>query len=612
MLNIPEAVKNLYKEETTEQIRKNLRITFPDGQLSDDFPNGITCANIVAESMRFTESVCSQDNFKFGTSEAPVIEFETVGVPNILGYRIQAWLEIETTTVSDDLTGDYDGEFIALADSDLGFPFYRLPLGVFTVQSCPRSHGAMTHRQITAYGFQITNNDSALDAFTLYKISQMYTASTYDVGYKFFCPALYSSRFDSRYFTRSLISSAIGSSGAIESATIAFHNEDMSLFTQSLAAQGTRLISTRYSGGSLVEVVRKNWSYSALAEKLASNIKASFEESGLDTEADWSQSYIGTTELGSMDAAIAALVNILLGSDSVLFRAYIGAAGSTFQIGKEQFDDLYEMTLPAGAGDWDVVIPYYVPALEFRFHHPLYEMNITVPASYVDGAEVAFYDVTPIEEYSIDMGTISLPSTLSVDRNGTTYYGFYNSFSLSELFGGLFEMQGMFGKVTRSGAIIPFVLGDTALENLTQDILPSLWWDESVVNGVGSVMVTYLDADTKETFNAVVQIGDGSSVYDMSQNYYFTKWGKSLSAVTAIINGSFKDHIAALSWTPTDATVRGLPYLEAGDWVGADTGAEDITEVEFPILRRELTGIQTLTDTISSVAGQIVEVQYNA
>lgn len=611
MLNIPEAVKQLYKEETTEQIRKNLRITFPDGQLSDEFPNGITCNNIVAESMRFTESVCSQDNFKFGTSEAPVIEFETVGVPNILGYRIQAWLEIETTTVSDDLTGDYDGEYVSKADSDLGFPFYRLPLGVFTVQSCPRSHGAMTHRQITAYGLQLTANDSSLDAFTRYKISQFYRSETYDVGYKFFCPSLFSSRYDSRYFTRSLIDSAIQSSSGFYEAYIQFHNsDDMSLHTLSLAAQGTRLLSSSYSGGSLIEVVRKGWSYSALAEKLSSNIKAAFIDAGLDSEADWSQSYMGETELGSLDAAVAAIANILFASNGALFRANIGAAGGRFQIEKEQIDDLFDMTLPTGAGAWDIVVPYYVPELDFLFEHPLYEMNVYVPASYVDGAEVGFYDVEPRQEYAIDTGTLKLPHTLTREDPSTliTYYSFYNSFSMAELFGGLFEMRGMFGKVTRAGALVPFELDNTAAETFTRDYLASLWWDESVVNPVGSVQITYKDKTTEQEATAIIQIGNGLSVYDMSANYYFQKWGRTLSEITALIQSQFAANVAALTWTPTDATAQGRPWLEAGDWIEAATGAEDVQTVGFPILRRELSGIQSLTDTITSVAGLIIEV----
>ena len=58
MLNIPDSVKALYKQDG---VRKNFRAHFPGGELPD-----ITNDNIVMESVKFTESICSQDVFKFG------------------------------------------------------------------------------------------------------------------------------------------------------------------------------------------------------------------------------------------------------------------------------------------------------------------------------------------------------------------------------------------------------------------------------------------------------------------------------------------------------------------------------------------------------------------
>ena len=79
MLNIPDSVKAPYKQDG---VRKNFRAHFPGGELPD-----ITNDNIVQESVKFTESICSQDVFKFGLTEASVIEFETVGVANMYGKQ---------------------------------------------------------------------------------------------------------------------------------------------------------------------------------------------------------------------------------------------------------------------------------------------------------------------------------------------------------------------------------------------------------------------------------------------------------------------------------------------------------------------------------------------
>lgn len=91
MLYIPEEVKEILKKDS---IKKNLRISFPNGERAD-----ITNENIIAESMSFTESICSRDYLKFGLCEAPAIEFETVGVENIKGMEIEAAIEIDTSTM---------------------------------------------------------------------------------------------------------------------------------------------------------------------------------------------------------------------------------------------------------------------------------------------------------------------------------------------------------------------------------------------------------------------------------------------------------------------------------------------------------------------------------
>lgn len=150
MLNIPDSIKALYQRD---DVQKNFRVQFPNGELPD-----ITNENVVAESVRLTESLCSQEVLKFGLTEAPVIEFETVGVANMYGMKIECFSEIDTSSLTAaqiaDIQAmtDLDGELVLEADSDLGWGFYRLPLGVFHVDSCPRSHGQMSHRKVTAYG----------------------------------------------------------------------------------------------------------------------------------------------------------------------------------------------------------------------------------------------------------------------------------------------------------------------------------------------------------------------------------------------------------------------------------------------------------------------------
>ncbi len=89
MLYIPEEVKDVLKRDS---VRKNLRISFPNGEHED-----ITNDNLIAESMTFTESICSRDDFRLGLTESPTIEFETFNVDNIKGAEIDVSIEIDIT-----------------------------------------------------------------------------------------------------------------------------------------------------------------------------------------------------------------------------------------------------------------------------------------------------------------------------------------------------------------------------------------------------------------------------------------------------------------------------------------------------------------------------------
>ena len=62
MLNLPESIKALFKRDS---VLKNFRVHFPNGGFSD-----ITNENIVEESVKFSESLCSQNIFRFGCAEA--------------------------------------------------------------------------------------------------------------------------------------------------------------------------------------------------------------------------------------------------------------------------------------------------------------------------------------------------------------------------------------------------------------------------------------------------------------------------------------------------------------------------------------------------------------
>ena len=167
MLNIPDSVKALFKQDG---VRKNFRAHFPNGELSD-----LTNENVMQESVKFTESVCSQDVFKFGLTEASVIEFETVGGGNMYGMTIDCSCEIDCSSLSAAdkaaiAAGTWDGTW------DGENEVFSVPYGTFRVESCPRDHQAMAHRKVTAY----TEDMSEPNEFEQKKLAVYGWSKTYD------------------------------------------------------------------------------------------------------------------------------------------------------------------------------------------------------------------------------------------------------------------------------------------------------------------------------------------------------------------------------------------------------------------------------------------------
>ena len=144
MIDIPEEIKQLFRNDC---VNKNLRICFPNGEREN-----IVNDNIVKESFKFTESICSREKLKFGLCESSVVEFECVGIKNIKGCEIEVFCEIDISSLPEEQVEEY-----GTTSEDVGFPYYSLPYGVFVVDSCKRQTD-MKRRKVVAYGKIIQEN----------------------------------------------------------------------------------------------------------------------------------------------------------------------------------------------------------------------------------------------------------------------------------------------------------------------------------------------------------------------------------------------------------------------------------------------------------------------
>lgn len=87
--------------------------------------------NLISESVKIDERMCSGDEIKFGLCEGSSLEFQYFGFDNIRGCEIEAILSVEY---------DDDGESA----------YYDIPMGWFTVDQCPKQFSTGIYK-VTAY-----------------------------------------------------------------------------------------------------------------------------------------------------------------------------------------------------------------------------------------------------------------------------------------------------------------------------------------------------------------------------------------------------------------------------------------------------------------------------
>ena len=552
MLTVPALIKSLFMYDG---VRKNFRVHFPNGEFAD-----ITNENIVQESLKFTESLCSQSVFKFGLAEASVIEFETVGVGNMYGMTIEASIEIDTSSLSAaNITtiqsNPGDGTLVLAADSDLGYGFYRVPLGKFRVEKCPRNHGAMTHRQVVAYSVDlITDVISPCEAA---KMRANRTAET--MPYQSVDSLIYAnigwlnSKFVTDNFTKTTV-------------------------TGSLQTSISDQVSYTIDGYTLTI----GWTYSRHKYEIQASSSDTFwcaEKQGFDSSdaAAWVKETLESLNLGEYYE-----------------KAYKAKLKSVFNF--------------IGGGIYtsnNIPIRLVAPSSTDTMYCPLYVSfqiwwNKT-GQSFSDA--FTLYQGSPYKVSTLAYSTT--PSAIGITFKPTgqhgSYYTYVGAYSMKKLLPGWLELSGLFGSGHRGLGFKLFSLPST-YASIPRSAYSECWWDEYDVSPVGVVTATFVNGDAGEgTYN--IEIGDGASVYEMKDNALLKSTSISLSDLTTLLSGDFATNAAKVNFTPCDLTMRGYPWIEAGDRIEVQN--EDNIYFYSFALRIELSGIQHMQMLITAQGGEI-------
>lgn len=629
MLNIPESIKSLF---SSDRCRKNFRVRFPNGELPD-----ITNKDVVRESVRFTESLCSRDILKFGLTEASVIEFETVGVGNMYGMMIEAFCEVDTSSlssaeISSIQSGTWDGVLVTEADSDIGYGFYRIPYGLFRVESCPRNHEAMAHRQVKAYSLsysRLSRDFEPLPPTTIFKEIHVDPAALYDQltegnlvesdmvekrsGLGMMPGALYGPG-GTRYEIRPAALDVNGKIGAypylywatdgcadylrikLEYDEEAYEQAGLAVL-QAINDAGIDI--TRHAGGnpwygSNEEALRDRYPqlFSPCIYVTAHEAYAD-SNYGTDTAATYGPAWWQPIENGKLVP--------IPGFDKIHpenVYSYEGVPGN----------NKFVCTSPV------IALPYYSSPrgsyvlrnlatennkLFFDVDYP--EVAVVYAKAYkrdiLSGMRVKIQPTGTAKSYI--MATYGNRTNIGVSR-----WSYVDALDREAILDGYLELRAMFGKVDRSGKLQALRLNTENPVALQPERYSQLWWDEYDVEPIGTILYSFEneeDGESEQEYN----FGSGASIYDMTDNALLKNLVEpSAESVQALLDEHFIPHLLPVAFTPIELTMQGLPYLEDGDYLTAV--ANDGTVARSFNMRHELSGIQILEADVTSVSGQII------
>lgn len=615
MLNIPEAVQNLFKQDG---VPKQFRVHFPNGERAD-----IEHDQIVEGSVKFTESVSSKDVLQFGLAEASEIQFECVGVENIYGATIQCATEI--------LVGDADGEDVNNTLPWLtpqyveysGKKYYRIPYGEFIVESCPRKQGAMKHRRVQGYCRTMLDSMPSISAIikgvTPYKsitITDGCIKGIIDNSYfTQITPTVYTNRYMAgTFFNSSGREIVLACQNAITirpyefgtftrryvALKVRYEIDD----TESYALYGQKIAEALSDKGYDLTYGYKGVKlYNSNLEALQKRMPYLFTPSIYVYE----NAASGDTFLENIDYSFPA------GNNEMVYL--VSSSNNYGLIGKAENGNFYDMGFTMASNNASFVVTVYssltsdtivsqetIPISGVSFSGTVLSATAYQVPDEVGYSLVVSPTLKVNNYFKYTYGTNGNSNKRGGKRSG---YAYYNSASLPSVILGFYELQAKFGRVARDGTLEAVGLLKSNPVSIPKSDYEEMWWDEYSIDDIGSVQYTF--GRDNEQYEYV--FGSGQSVYDMRDNYLLQHLSipdgvEATDYINGLIDTYFVPNITDISFVPVDLEARGLPYLEAGDYIVIDD--DDGGTVGTYILNRTISGEMYLEDSIESQGGEIV------
>ena len=636
MLTIPATVVSLLKADSC---RKNFRVTFPNGELSD-----LTNADVIRESVRFTESVCSRESFRFGTAEYSVLEFETVNVANMRGMTIRAYCEVDVSSlsaaeISAIQAGTWDGTLVPAASSDLGWAYFRIPYGTFVVSECPRDAETMTRRKVKAYTPAVFTDLNVVEATKLR--APIVTGS--EVYQPFVVPLVLSQLAQnddavliSEGLTKTSDLGNITGGGVtysidhIHVAVTTSGGDSLDLHISSMSFEG--ITGPDGLGGDAGGQFRRIWGISwdkAAYRRYAAALDAFLESLDVDLDAG----AVINSAVSVPLASVEELRNLVVQQYQVYNGVRYGFANDYpwkyNALLPNAARQTYDTAGPVAATVLDIYqgntgwTPWYpamhrsespgefgATSLSFPLSYVLTVDNLTAGTSSTHSDSISahkegstYYQKYPVFGCWRYEGSSNNPLwdyNLQANPNGDTLLqsSFVGSVNIGKIVQDYVELLGKFAAPTRDGSVEVFALDDSSPIAFGPGDYRAFSWDEYSGVLIGTIRFKCSDGGDAAVFD--YRFGNGQGVYDMSDNDLLYQVGMGRTDAVAFLQANVVPKIATMAFQALDMDARGLPYVESSDFLQI-TARDGVTAFKACLTRQELAGIQFLQDHMEAV-----------
>lgn len=584
MLNIPNEIKQLLKSDI---VHKNFRVHFPNGEHED-----ITNENIVEESVSLTESLCSQNSLVFGLSEAPAIEFETFGVENIKGARIECSIEVEQN----------DGTY------------YAIPLGKFVVDSC-KKQADMTHRRVIAF--------SPLIIKDLRQYPYVYSALT---------QSMYLDNPDI-FIDPEILVKLIKFDGTVDEEPV--HSVPYTIapnyeftyegVTYVMAVQYKRYFTESGSIGGQVPRTAFALKYEksqALYDEIASNPIMQYGYDKMRSET--------TTGFDGLLTTLASIDKAYIGNNTI----HLQKGTNYFVLNKSKYADINELSntvvFPYGVFSYPTILmDSYCGVEMFGTPNILTSLSLVRKSDYEiiyqtgnhDDNRLVWKEIGQlIQPGNIGWGglminpfsekkSVKMVNTATGKKTSQTLYkiNFSSIFdeSMQDIIQGYIELYGKFGIINRYGEFEVKSINDNfSSENkelLTPSDYSSLWYEDNNAKKIGRITFDIQEDRREDPIHYEYDIVDDFNnvdycTYDISNNFFIKNGG--FRSIENLIKVIMAENIKDITYMPMEMTIQGRPDVEVGDVF--DVVLNDGTHFNGFVEQRTLSGIQALTDSIVS------------